>query len=94
MQRLLVISAYCEAFSCTPLVARAELDQDPEHLGLLLMDLRTYLAAKRDFDGAKDLITDLAHWDGSPYMTLLELNTFELREERLARAAQEREADG
>lgn len=82
-ERLWMISQVCEGYSCLPLAAADELDRDPERMALLILDLRGYAAAKSAFDRAKDKVTDLKGWDGNPYMTLVETNTFELRQARL-----------
>lgn len=86
----MAINRICEGFHCTPRLAIAEVDLDPELTALRILDLRTYLACKRDLDTAKNIVHDLKHWDGTPTMTLVETLTYELRQERLA-ANRERE---
>jgi hypothetical protein len=86
VQRLRMIDRICEGFSCLPLQAERELDNDPEHLALQILDMREYIAAKVAWDRAKDKVADLAAWEGSPHMTLVELNTLDLHLERIAQS--------
>lgn len=80
VHRALIIGKYCEAFHCTPRVAERELETDPDQLGLLIIDVRGYLAAKHAFDGAIDKVDGLKGWNGNPHMTLVETHTFEMRQ--------------
>jgi hypothetical protein len=73
-------------------MAEAELERDPERLAIVILELRAYQQAKHAFDHAKNKIDDLKHWDGNPIMSLVELHTFERREEQLA-AQREADAD-
>jgi len=86
VQRLALIDRICEGFGVLPSQAEAELDRDPERLAIVILEMRAYAQAKHDFDHAKNKIDDLKHWDGHPTMSLVELHTFERREEQ--RAAQ------
>jgi hypothetical protein len=79
----MLISRVAKEYGLSPSAARRELETDPEHLALLIMDLRAYEAAKQAFDRARDKATGLQEWDGSPHMTLVETHTFELRQARL-----------
>lgn len=54
-------------------------------MALLILDIREYVAAKQAFDRASDKVKGLDAWKGSPYMTLVETNTFELRRSRRTR---------
>lgn len=86
--RAVLVGRYCKAFSCTPMVAERELENDPDQIGLLIMDVWGYLDAKHALDRATNKVDGLKGWDGNPYMTLVEINTFE------ARQAAQAEADG
>lgn len=89
VHRALLVGRYCDKFHCTPRVAEFELDNDPDQLGLLIIDVHSYLAAKNAFDGARDKVDGLKAWAGNTYMTLVETHTVEEREEREARMAAE-----
>lgn len=85
VQRLMLIHRLCEAYRLSPLEAQRELDHDPEHLAITLLDLAAYIEAKQAFDRATNKVGDLSAWAGSPYMTLVETHTFELHRRRLER---------
>jgi hypothetical protein len=87
VQRAWLIHRICEEFHCLPREAAHELDEDPERLALLILDLRGYAAAKTAFDRAKDKVADLKAWEGSAAMTLVETLTFERRHAPLAEAS-------
>jgi len=81
--RLLLINRLCEGFTIRPDQAEEQL-RDPDQKALLILEQRGYEAAKRAFDSAKNIITDLEAWKGNPMMTLVETHTVELREARRA----------
>jgi hypothetical protein len=84
VQRLALIDRICEGYGLKPSEAVAELDNDPERLAIVILEMRAYAQAKHAFDHAKNKIDDLKHWDGNPTMSLVELHTFERREAQLA----------
>jgi len=47
------VSRVCEEFSCTPMVAARELEEDPEHRVLAVLELRAYARAKTAIDQAQ-----------------------------------------
>ena len=49
-----MIGQYCDAYGCTALVARWEMENDPEGLGLRIMGLRAYAQAKTTLDATTD----------------------------------------
>jgi hypothetical protein len=73
-------SRVCEGFHCLPSAAERELENDPDQLALLILDIRGYMAAKHAFDNAVDKVDGLKGWAGNPYMTLVETITFEARQ--------------
>lgn len=93
VQRLTLINRICEAFHVLPSHAERELDTDPKGLARLVLEQRGYEAAKHAYDSAKHKVKDLERWDGNPTMELVELHTFELRQEKLAQADAERRGD-
>jgi len=91
VQRYLAIGAYAKKYEISPVQARMELDTDPEHLGLIIMDLDAYLECKHDFDTTRDVVSGLQRWEGSPYLEIVETHTYELRQARLAQVNAARE---
>lgn len=90
VHRALYVGRVCQGFNCLPSAAIRELENDPDQLAMLVLDLRGYEMAKRAFDRATDKVDGLKAWQGDPYMTLVETFTFESRQ-----AAQEgAEGDG
>lgn len=79
MERLLLISRFCREFpGVTPRMAARELDTDPEHLALDVMDVRQYLACKQAYDESPDPgDPKLDPWRDSWLLSLVEKHTFE-----------------
>lgn len=96
--RALVIGRYCAAFHCTPLQAIRDIDNDPDQLGLMILDFRGFEAAKQALDAwARNPAGDLAAWADSPYMALVQEFTIEARQRAVLAfdaAAQKAQADG
>lgn len=84
MHRLLLLSRVCEEFGCLPQAAARELECDPDHLALQILDLRGYIRAKRTFDGARDKTALGEGWDENPYSPLVERHTLELHRARVS----------
>ncbi len=76
----------CAEYGCLPSAAEAELANDPDLKALTIIDLRRYAAAKGAFDAAEDKVAELTGWRGNRHMSLVELNTMELRQARRADA--------
>jgi hypothetical protein len=89
VQRRWLISRICQEFSCLPSDAARELDEDPEHLALEIIDYRGYAAAKFAFDHTKDKVDGLKAWDGNRHMTLVEQHAYERHQESLTPPAAE-----
>jgi hypothetical protein len=84
VQYAATIDQICTAFGCLPHEARRELDEDPDRLVLLIMELRAYRAAHTALHTAKHMIKDLEPWEGNRVMDLVQLHAVELKEERQA----------
>lgn len=81
--RLLVISRICEEFGLSPLQAQRELDLDPEHLALDIIEVRSYMRCKHAYDGATDGADDkLDPWRDTPTLEMVMENTHALYKER------------
>lgn len=78
------IGRICRGFGCLPSAAALELDQDPDQLALVILDMWGYQDAKHAFDNAKDKVDGLRAWTGNPYMTQVQTNTFEMKQDDAA----------
>lgn len=77
--RLWLVAVVAERFHVLPSVAARDLDEDPEHLSLLCMQLLRYAEAKNAFEAAEDK----AALGSSEMMSRVARNTFDLHKERL-----------
>jgi hypothetical protein len=82
-QRLLLLNRVCEGYGVLPSAARREMEEDPEQLALVLLDVRGFIAAYQAFSRFKRGLStaeELKAWEGSEYMTLIETCEFEARQ--------------
>jgi hypothetical protein len=61
-----LVSRVCEEFTCLPMQAAQELERDPEHRALAILELRAYARAKAALDRAEKMgdvpMTPMVEW--------------------------------
>ena len=91
MRRQLTLGRVAEHFHVLPSAAARALDEDPEQLDLVCLELLTYASVKGQFDAAGTDDDAIKHLKDHPHMLTVRRNTFVLHVDRvIARnAAQE-----
>jgi len=78
------VAVIADQFHVLPTIVARDLETDPEQLSKECQRLLSYAQAKRAFDAAEDS-KDLEFWKGSKLMNAVEINTFALHKERIAK---------
>lgn len=81
--RLWVIARVAKEFGALPSVVARDLDEDPEQLSLLAVQVLGYGSAKAEYDAAQGDAQKLKHWKNSDLMDTVRDNTFKAMKARL-----------
>lgn len=89
MGRLWIIAAVAEAFHVLPTIVAREMDDDPENLSIICLQMLRYAEAKRAEEVSKDE-KDLEAWKGSWIMEQVLQNKFDLFKEWKRKKSEEK----